>query len=74
MLVVLEGRVLEDILIIAALALSLAAAQRVFAVHVTLPVPSPPKRAVLFYNPKSGGGKAQRFEVAREARARGGSR
>ena len=70
-LVVLEGRVLEDILIIATLALSLAAARRVFAVHVTLPAPSPPKRPVLFYNPKSGGGKAERFEVAREARARG---
>jgi diacylglycerol kinase family enzyme len=26
---------------------------------------------VLFYNPKSGGGKAERFEVAREARERG---
>ena len=26
---------------------------------------------MLFYNPKSGGGKAERFEVAREARARG---
>ena len=38
---------------------------------MTLPVASPPKRPVLFYNPKSGGGKAERFEVAREARARG---
>ena len=70
-LVVLEGRVLEDVLIIATLVASLAAARRVFAVHVTLPVPPPPKRPVLFYNPKSGGGKAERFEVAREARARG---
>ena len=70
-LVVLEGRVLEDALIIATFVLSLAAARSVFAVHVTLPVPSPPKRAVLFYNPKSGGGKADRFAVAREARARG---
>ena len=35
-----------------------------------LPVATVPKRPVLFYNPKSGGGKAERFEVAREA-ARG---
>ena len=70
-LVVLEGRVLEDALILAGILLSLAAARRVFTVHATLPVASPPKRPVLFYNPKSGGGKAERFEVAREARARG---
>jgi diacylglycerol kinase family enzyme len=70
-LVVLEGRVLEDALILGALVLALAAARTVFAVPVKLPVASPPKRAVLFYNPKSGGGKAERFHVAREARARG---
>ena len=70
-LVVLEGRVLEDALILVGLVLSLAAARRVFAVHATLAAASPPKRPVLFYNPKSGGGKAERFEVAREARARG---
>ena len=70
-LVVLEGRVLEDALILAALVLSLAAARRVFAVHAKLPVAAAPKRPVLFYNPKSGGGKAERFQVAREARARG---
>ena len=57
-LVVLEGRVLEDALIVAALALSVAAARRVFTVHATLLDVAPPKRAVLFYNPKSGGGSA----------------
>jgi diacylglycerol kinase family enzyme len=70
-LVALEGRVLEDALILAALVLSIAAARTVFTVHVRLPVAPAPKRAVLFYNPKSGGGKAERFQVAREARARG---
>ena len=70
-LVALEGRVLEDLLILAGLALSIAAARRVFTVHATLPVAAVPKRAVLFYNPKSGDGKAERFHVAREARARG---
>ena len=36
-----------------------------------LSVVAPPRRPVLFYNPKSGGGKAERFHLAREARARG---
>jgi hypothetical protein len=31
----------------------------------------PPEHAVLFYNPKSGGGKAERFSLADEARRRG---
>jgi diacylglycerol kinase family enzyme len=70
-LVVLEGRVLEDALILAGLVLAVAAASRAFVVRAQLPAGSPPKRPVLFYNPKSGGGKAERFHVAREARARG---
>jgi diacylglycerol kinase family enzyme len=70
-LVALEGRVLEDALILAALLLSVELARRVFAVHIKLPAAAPPKQPVLFYNPKSGGGKAERFHVAREARDRG---
>jgi len=70
-LVVVEGWVLEDALILAGLLVSVAAASRVFVVHAKLPVAPAPKQAVLFYNPKSGGGKAERFDVAREARARG---
>jgi diacylglycerol kinase family enzyme len=70
-LVVLEGWVLEDALILAGLVVSVAAASRAFAVRAELPAGSPLKRPVLFYNPKSGGGKAERFNVAREARARG---
>src|SRR4051794_22421370 len=70
-LVALEGRVIEDVLILAGLVLSVEAARRVFTIHAKLPVVPPPKRPVLFYNPKSGGGKAERFHVAREARARG---
>ena len=70
-LVALEGRVLEDALVLAGVVLSVAAARSVFTVHARLPAASAPKRPVLFYNPKSGGGKAERFEVAREARARG---
>ena len=70
-LVVLEGRVLEDALILAGLVLSVEMARRVFSVDTELPAASRPKHAVLFYNPKSGGGKAERFHVAREARKRG---
>ncbi len=70
-LVVVEGWVLEDALILAGLVISVAAASKAFAAHTKLAVAPPPKRAVLFYNPKSGGGKAERFHVAREARARG---
>jgi len=70
-LVVLEGWVLEDALILAGLAVSVATASRAFVVRAQLPAGSPLKRPALFYNPKSGGGKAERFQVAREARARG---
>lgn len=42
-----------------------------FAVRVPLPAVAPPERPVLFYNPKSGGGKAERFNLADEAKARG---
>jgi diacylglycerol kinase family enzyme len=70
-LVVVEGWVLEDALILAGLVVSVEAARRAFAVRARLPAGSPLKRPVLFYNPKSGGGKAERFHVAREAHARG---
>jgi len=70
-LVVIEGWVLEDALILAGLVVSVAAASRAFVVRAQLPAGSSLKRPVLFYNPKSGGGKAERFQVAREARARG---
>ena len=40
-------------------------------VHVDLPAPRRRADAVLFFNPKSGGGKAERFKLADEARKRG---
>jgi diacylglycerol kinase family enzyme len=70
-LVVVQGWVLADALVLAALVVSVAAASRAFTVHARLPAGSALKRPVLFYNPKSGGGKAERSNVAREARARG---
>jgi diacylglycerol kinase family enzyme len=70
-IVAIEGDVIVDALIVAAVLVSIAAARRVFSVPAKLRPAAPPQRAVLFYNPKSGGGKAERFHVAREARARG---
>ena len=40
-----------------------AAARAAFRVHLRLPVAEPPQRPVLFYNPKSGGGKAPNASV-----------
>jgi diacylglycerol kinase family enzyme len=61
----------EAILIGVGLIVSLALARVAFWRRVSLPPAPPPERPVLFYNPKSGGGKAERFALASEARARG---
>jgi diacylglycerol kinase family enzyme len=66
-----EGLLLEGVAGIAAIAASTACAGAAFRAHVALPAAEPPSRAVLFFNPKSGGGKAERFNLATEARARG---
>jgi diacylglycerol kinase family enzyme len=62
---------LEEALVIAALVLSAALARAAFNVRVRLPSRPAPRRPVLFFNPKSGGGKAEKFALADEARARG---
>jgi diacylglycerol kinase family enzyme len=61
----------EAILIGVGLTVSLALARAAFRKRVSLPPVPRPERPVLFYNPKSGGGKAERFELAGEAQARG---
>lgn len=70
-LLVTHGTPFVDLLVVAGLLVSLAAARASIGKHVALPGASRPERAVLFYNPKSGGGKAERFALADEARARG---
>jgi diacylglycerol kinase family enzyme len=70
-LLVFGGSLPAQLLVIACLLISVAAARRTLHVHVAVPAASPPRRAVLFFNPKSGGGKAARFRLADEARARG---
>src|SRR4051794_3996519 len=71
LLVALSDHVLEDAIVIGLLAAALAAARTAFTVHATLARAEPPRRAVLFWNPRSGGGKATRFDLPGEARARG---
>jgi hypothetical protein len=50
---------------------ALAAARAAFAVPRRLTALPRPDRPVLIFNPRSGGGKAQRFRIAEEARRRG---
>jgi diacylglycerol kinase family enzyme len=70
-LIVVEGKVVLDLVVVACLLGALGAARTAFGLHVDLPAAPAPARAVLFYNPKSGGGKAERFHLADEARKRG---
>ncbi|MGZ6671568.1 MAG: diacylglycerol/lipid kinase family protein [Solirubrobacteraceae bacterium] len=70
-LLLASDRLLEEALVVGALVLSCACARAAFGARVHLPEVAAPRRPVLFFNPKSGGGKAERFSVAAEARARG---
>ena len=70
--VVLTGeRVGVGLVAVALLLVSVALARRVFGVRVALPAADPPKRAIVIWNPKSGGGKAVSNHLADEARKRG---
>jgi diacylglycerol kinase family enzyme len=71
LLVFLDGGVAEATLVGATALGTVTAAKAAFALHVPLPSAADPAWPVLFYNPKSGGGKAERFNLAEEARARG---
>jgi diacylglycerol kinase family enzyme len=68
---VIERFFLEDALIVVGVAASLAAARLAFRSHVEWPRAARPAHPVLFFNPLSGGGKAERFHLADEARKRG---
>jgi diacylglycerol kinase family enzyme len=57
--------------VVAGALLSSAAASVALRVKVAWPKAPPPRRAVLFWNPRSGDGKAERLGVAAAARARG---
>jgi diacylglycerol kinase family enzyme len=70
-LLLASDRLLEEVLVVAALALSGACGRVAFGIRADLPHVPAPRRPVLFFNPRSGGGKAERFSLAAEARARG---
>jgi hypothetical protein len=70
-LVITGDSLLEGALVVAGLLVFLATARAAFTIHVSLPPAPDPRQAVLFFNPRSGGGKAERFSLATEARARG---
>jgi diacylglycerol kinase family enzyme len=71
LIVILDGGVAEFVVVGATTVATVGATKAAFAVHVPLPGAADPARPVLFYNPKSGGGKAEHFRLADEARARG---
>jgi diacylglycerol kinase family enzyme len=69
--IIFEGNLLLDVIVLIALVASLGAARMAYRVHVHLPHAAPPQHPVLFYNPKSGGGKAEKFHLPEEAARRG---
>jgi diacylglycerol kinase family enzyme len=71
LILIFDGGVAQFVVIGATAFATVAATKAAFAVHVPLPGAADPTRPVLFFNPKSGGGKAERFKLADEARARG---
>jgi diacylglycerol kinase family enzyme len=70
-LVATEGKVIADLVVLVLAVATVGAARRAFVEHVHLPAAHPPDNPVLFYNPKSGGGKAEQFHLPEEARSRG---
>jgi diacylglycerol kinase family enzyme len=65
------GDFLADLAVVVAFAIAVSLARVAFRVHVELPPAPAPNRPVLFFNPRSGGGKASRFHLVKEARDRG---
>src|SRR4051812_20544744 len=65
-----EDPLLVVLAVLAAVA-AVAAARTAVRMHVELPAARRPEHPVLFYNPRSGGGKAERFHLEQEARRRG---
>src|SRR6478672_9296988 len=70
-LVLSRGRILEHVAVLVLALLSVAAARVAFAVHTALPRAPRPEHPVLFWNGKSGGGKATRFRLPEAADDRG---
>ena len=71
LVLLLERDPLISVAIVVAALAALAAGRVAFSGHADLPAARAPSKPVLFFNPKSGGGKAGRFHLAEEARRRG---
>ena len=70
-LVVTRGTPWADAFVVAGVVATVSAARAAIHVHVDLPRATAPRHPVLFFNPRSGGGKAERFKLADEAAHRG---
>jgi diacylglycerol kinase family enzyme len=71
-LLIADGdHLVQALVIVVSLGLGMLATRSAFRIHVPLEPAPDPRHPVLFYNPKSGGGKAEKFRLAEEARARG---
>jgi diacylglycerol kinase family enzyme len=70
-LAVVLGVVVGGVVIGASAIGGTAAASTAFTVRVPLPRAADPSRPVLLFNPKSGGGKAEKLDLAAQARLRG---
>ena len=70
-LLVVGDRALEVALIVGGVVAAGACARAAVSRRAALMSAPAPKHPVLIFNPKSGGGKAERFAVAKEAHARG---
>src|SRR3954468_18611443 len=70
-LLIVQNGVLDNVLVVAGVAVAVGAAGSAFASRAELPRAQRPQHAVLFMNPRSGGGKATKFPLADEARKRG---
>ena len=70
-LLVAGEHLVELLVLIGSVVLCSLAARLAFGFRADLPPAAAPKRAVLFFNPLSGGGKAERLGLADAARSRG---
>jgi diacylglycerol kinase family enzyme len=70
-LLLLDDRVVEIALIVGGLVAAGGLARTALSGHAHLAAAPAPEHPVLIFNPRSGGGKAGRFSLAAEARARG---
>ena len=66
-----SGLIAEGVVAVVAVVAAVVAQKRAFALRVRLPAAPRPSHPVVVWNPRSGGGKALRANLAEEARARG---